>query len=352
MGFQMASGQEGLPAGWAIVSESPSVTVLVPSYRHAAFIEQRIESIVAQSQTDFELVVIDDCSDDESDAILKRLSQVHRFRYIRNARNSGSPFAAWAWAAQHVRTTYIWICESDDFAEAEFLQVALEQMTQHPQAAIFYCQSHVVNEHSEVCGHTKDYFANTWRDDRWTQSFQSDGLTEARGFQLRGQTVPNMSSALIRTAAFRSAYSPFLNRLKLTGDWLFVAELMRHGDVIFCNQTLSNFRQHANTARIRVDSSLSQAEFVLIKHRMHRMLGLPVAALGQTLATDAVRFAHDDATGFQVAKRAIVVSPVQCLKLTFDLLVALVATPQLIQSFRGRLALARQLKAKSGTDKI
>jgi glycosyltransferase involved in cell wall biosynthesis len=49
------------------------VSVLVPSYNHGAYIRERIESIVAQTYQDFELFVIDDRSNDDSDLIISEL---------------------------------------------------------------------------------------------------------------------------------------------------------------------------------------------------------------------------------------------------------------------------------------
>jgi len=70
----------------------PLVTVLVPSYNHEPYIRERIESILAQSYPAVELIVIDDASQDDSDAVIRSLQKQHGFKYIRNAKNSGTPF--------------------------------------------------------------------------------------------------------------------------------------------------------------------------------------------------------------------------------------------------------------------
>ena len=51
------------------IANSPTVSVIVPSYNHARFLHRRIESILGQSFQDFELILLDDCSTDESRAI-------------------------------------------------------------------------------------------------------------------------------------------------------------------------------------------------------------------------------------------------------------------------------------------
>ena len=47
----------------------PKVTALIPSYNHGRFLRQRIESVLRQAYKNIELIVIDDCSDDDSDAV-------------------------------------------------------------------------------------------------------------------------------------------------------------------------------------------------------------------------------------------------------------------------------------------
>jgi len=48
----------------------PKVSVIVPNYNHAPYLKQRIDSILAQSYQDFELILLDDCSTDNSREML------------------------------------------------------------------------------------------------------------------------------------------------------------------------------------------------------------------------------------------------------------------------------------------
>lgn len=315
---------------------APLVTAVVPSYRHGSFIRRRIESILCQTLQDFELIVIDDCSQDESDSVIRELQQAHQFVYIRNTRNSGTPFAAWEVAAAMARGRYLWICESDDMAEPGFLQTAVDAMEAAPQAALFYCDSNVIDTSGAIVGHTDAYFHDIWRETRWDQSFRNEGLSELRNFQVRGQTVPNMSSALIRTTAFRRAYHRFLKRLKLTGDWLFIGWLLTEGSVVYCKRTLSNFRQHADTSRASVQSARSQAEFVLAKYLLFVASGLPTADLARILSTDAIRFIHEPANWRQVLGTMLRVSPLVTLRLLGRLGVSLLSNRTYVERFAAR----------------
>lgn len=280
----------------------PKVTALIPSYNHGPFLRQRIETVLQQTYLNIELIVIDDGSDDDSDEIINSLLKQHNFRYIRNSRNSGTPFAAWGKAVSIATGEFIWICESDDFADACFLEVAVARLIENQEAVLFYCDSWVVDEDGKRIDHTDSYFHDIWRESRWDQNFTQDGTRELANFQLRGQTVPNMSSALVSARAFRQAYNPFLKKFKLTGDWLFIGWVMRHGSVVFCKRTLNYYRRHELTSRARVNSARSQAEFILTKYLLFRETGKPVRDFAHVMRTDAVRFLYEPARTLDVIK--------------------------------------------------
>jgi len=286
----------------------PKITVLVPSFNHGRYIKQRIESILDQTYDNIELVVIDDCSDDNSGLIIESLQSHYGFKYIRNSKNSGTPFSAWDRILSIASGDYIWICESDDYAEPTFLEVAVEVISKTKQTALFYCDSWIVDEDGKNTGHTDSYFHEIWHETRWDKDFIQAGKDELNQFQIRGQTVPNMSSALISADAFRKAYHPFLKSLKLTGDWLFVGWLMREGDVVYCKQTLSHFRKHEITSRVRVKSARSQAEFILTKYLLFRASTRRLSEFSTIMSTDAIRFLHEPDSLFDLLRALFNVS--------------------------------------------
>ena len=74
----------------------PKLSVIVPSYNNGHFLRERIDSILNQSFQDFELIFLDDCSTDNSVAILREYEAHPRVSaLVTNARNSGSPFPQW-----------------------------------------------------------------------------------------------------------------------------------------------------------------------------------------------------------------------------------------------------------------
>ena len=179
--------------------KTPKVTAIVPSYNHGRYLRQRIESVLEQTYPNVELIVIDDCSEDNSHETIMSLRAQYKFTYIRNARNSGTPFAAWERALSLGTGEFTWICESDDYADHGFLDVTVDALMKNKGAVVAYCDSWIVDEQGKRVDHTDTYFHETWRESRWDQDFVREGRSELNNFQVRGQTVPNMSSALFAT---------------------------------------------------------------------------------------------------------------------------------------------------------
>jgi len=102
----------------------PKVSVIVPNYNHAPYLRQRIESILNQTYQDFEVILLDDCSTDNSRDILNNYRNQSKVSHcIFNAVNGKSAFQQWQKGVQLAKGEYIWIAESDDWAEPEFLEV-------------------------------------------------------------------------------------------------------------------------------------------------------------------------------------------------------------------------------------
>lgn len=329
------------------MSNTPyKVTALVPSYNHGSYIKERIESILNQTYKNIELIVIDDCSEDHSHEVISQLQVIHGFQYIQNKKNSGTPFSAW----EKIRTLgtgdFIWICESDDVAEPDFLEKAVEKLSAEPEAVLFYCSSYIIDEANKIIDHTDSYFHEIWKETRWDNDFFVKGADELVQFQLRGQTVPNMSSALIKTTAFNASFTPFLKRLKLTGDWLFVGDVMKHGEVVFCHEALSRFRKHEITSRVRVKSARSQAEFLLTKSNLFIKSGQQFRLFSALIQSDVVRFLYEPATWWDVVKALVQISWVESMRFFGLFLISISMNGNLIQKFKERYKYVKEVNKK------
>src|SRR5208282_2627995 len=113
----------------------PKVSVVVPNYNHARFLRRRVESILQQTFRDFELILLDDCSTDDSRSILSEYADDPRVRIEFNEKNSGSTFKQWNKGVRLARGEYVWIAESDDYAGERFLERLVDVLQKESDVA-------------------------------------------------------------------------------------------------------------------------------------------------------------------------------------------------------------------------
>jgi len=97
------------------------VSVIIPNYNHAQFLERRIESVLNQSIQDVEIILLDDCSTDNSRDVIERYRDNVRVSHIEyNDTNGGSAFKQWRKGVGLAVGEWVWIAESDDWADNVF----------------------------------------------------------------------------------------------------------------------------------------------------------------------------------------------------------------------------------------
>jgi glycosyltransferase involved in cell wall biosynthesis len=113
----------------------PAVSVVTPAWNAAAFLGDTIDSVRAQTFTDWELLVVDDGSTDETAALVERAAAADpRIRLLRQA-NSG-PSAARNHAMREARGSFFAFLDSDDRWSADYLEQQLAVFTAHPDTAL------------------------------------------------------------------------------------------------------------------------------------------------------------------------------------------------------------------------
>ncbi len=224
----------------------PIVSVIVPNYNYARYLKARIKSILDQTFQDFELILLDDCSTDNSREILESYrDNSHVSHIIFNEQNSGSPFVQWMKGISLAKGKYIWIAEADDLSAVTFLETSINKLIQNPRSIATVCGTILIDEN----GNQLAKRANYW-DRRGMKKYQA---LECRTFNGRffaihklfwSCCIQNTSATVFaRENALKLAYSPFLS-MRNSGDWLFWAQMVSQGEIIEIYSNLNFFRQH------------------------------------------------------------------------------------------------------------
>lgn len=98
------------------------VSIIMPSYNTAKFISETIESVLAQTYPNWELIIVDDCSTDNTDEVVKSFLSDNRIKYIKNEKNSGAAVSRNR-ALREAKGKWIAFLDSDDL----WLPVKLEK---------------------------------------------------------------------------------------------------------------------------------------------------------------------------------------------------------------------------------
>ncbi|MBE9598803.1 glycosyltransferase [Pedobacter sp. MC2016-24] len=212
----------------------PKVSVIIPNYNHADYLVQRIESVLNQSYQDFEVIILDDCSTDNSSQVINPYSQHPKVsEIIYNKKNSGSTFKQWEKGIALAKGEFIWIAESDDWCESNLLAELVFGLEKDPKCTFSYCQSYCIQNTNEI----------SWQSQHPLLSEVIEGDIFIREYMLLNNSVFNASMVLWKKEQFKNISKEFLD-YKFCGDWLFWIELSRLGKVHVSGKLLNYFRKH------------------------------------------------------------------------------------------------------------
>jgi glycosyltransferase involved in cell wall biosynthesis len=221
----------------------PIVSVVMPTHNRMHFLAQAIKSVQAQTLTDWELIVVDDGSTDDTPQLLECYAAADgRIRFIRQTQQG--QFAAMNTGLREIRGEYVAFLDDDDLWLPHKLQVQLEDLRRHPEYAFTYCLMRVRGPHGET-GATKPAR-------RGTDTFEE---------LLQRNFVP--MSAMVRRCCLEAVGGGFDGALQRAGDYDLWLRLALRSPFGSAEEPLAVFRFHgANKTAIK--SSLHYACHVRI----------------------------------------------------------------------------------------
>ncbi|MBE9604957.1 glycosyltransferase [Acetobacteraceae bacterium H6797] len=221
----------------------PLVTVIVPNYNHRPYLAERLDSLFAQRFEDYEVLLLDDASTDESPAFLATYRDHPKVSgVILNSENSGNTFHQWKKGIAAAKGRYIWLAESDDRTAPTLLPSLVAKLEADPSCVLAYCQSRRIDKDGQVIG--------DWRG--WTEplapglydrDFDMDGAGFAERLLLHRNVIPNASAVLFRRDAYLASGEADPS-IRYCGDWFVWLKLAMQGRIAFHAQALNDFRQH------------------------------------------------------------------------------------------------------------
>lgn len=221
-----------------IIIVEPFVSVIVPNYNHAQYLEKRLSSVFNQTYKHFEVIILDDCSTDDSLQFIYRYKDdPHLKTVVVNERNSGSPFLQWEKGLQLAKGDLIWIAESDDYNELSFIEEMVKAFAKDERLVVAFSSYVMFNDD----GYEKSH--------KIRSTLYFNGVRFIRGWMSMQNAIKNASGAVFKKAAYDQISKEYLS-FRGSGDYQFWIEISSKGNVGFVRKNLAHFRmgQHTVTA--------------------------------------------------------------------------------------------------------
>jgi len=236
--------------------ENPLVSVIVPNYNHAAYLRERLDSIYNQSYTNFEVILLDDCSSDNSREILMEYAEKYPEKTVVdfNEQNGGKVFKQWNKGINYANGKLIWIAESDDWCELDFLEKMVPQF-ELESVMLAYCNSVFMQEGQKIWDLEGYYWDLPSLCPGKPFTISANTAVNA-GFAIKN-LIPNVSSAMFRNVGeIPQSITDIWQNIKLCGDWLFYLHTMRGGTLSYTNETTNYYRIHKKSTSLKVQKTM------------------------------------------------------------------------------------------------
>jgi len=250
---------------------APKISICIPTYRGAGTLGAAIESVLAQTCGDFELIVIDDNSPDETEAVVGRFSDP-RLSYLRNPKNLG-PEGNWNRCLQVARGRYFKLLPHDDLLHPSCLErqaAVLDADGDERIALVFSGRTVLAPDGRELMQRGYPGHAGG----------RIPGALVKRSCVRRGTNLIGEPGAVLMRKSLADRVGPFdaTNPYVIDLDYWF--RLLAHGDAWYCPEPLASFRVSGTSWSVAIGGNQSR-DFRQFVARFEAMGAVPDNAFGR-----------------------------------------------------------------------
>jgi glycosyltransferase involved in cell wall biosynthesis len=246
------------------------VSLVVASYNHAEYLHRRMESLIDQTYQNIEILVIEDCSPDNSLEVLRKYEFHPKFRLIVREKNGG-----WVTVSnQGVEESsgeFVLFANCDDDCDPRMVERLVLAMRMNPTAGIAFTRSLLVDENDNVL--MNDFVI---RERAFRKHCANDTLisgAQMGRYLLHSCVIPNLSAALIRKECF-SSVGLLSSAYRVCSDWDLFFRIAEKYNVAYVAEPLNKFRQHATTIRSVTKDRITYEEYFRLLLGQIRLINL------------------------------------------------------------------------------
>ena len=231
----------------------PKVSVIIPNYNHARYLNRRLDSVYGQTYKNIEVILLDDSSDDESTQILEeyRLRYPDITRCIFNDKNSGSVFYQWKRGLELAQGELIWIAESDDYCSDDLLEQLVRYFSNEAVMLAFSRTVFVEGDTDRQSWSQEEYLADLTDPSFWHKPFIRSAHDLVNTMWGIKNIVPNVSSAVFRNpGGLGLLENEAWKQMRICGDWIFYLHVIRGGLVAYAPGATNYYRMHQKNTSV------------------------------------------------------------------------------------------------------
>ncbi|MDH7640090.1 glycosyltransferase family 2 protein [Sphingomonas oryzagri] len=243
----------------------PAVSVVMAAYNGAAFIRETIDSLFAQTMPDFEIVVADDCSTDDTLAVLAAMNDP-RLRVVKAERNGG-PAAARTLAMSQARGRFIAGLDQDDICAPDRFEKQLAYLDAHPDVVL-------------VCSTIAMFEGGKLRRDPYPDLTDPDEIDWMMGLL----NPLAWSTAMIRGEAARRLEPFERDEYRFAEDFDLYTRIRAHGRIGRIAEPLVRYRLHPGGASQAYEQGMIRAAGRVLADRHATLFGVEAAEAGEMLS--------------------------------------------------------------------
>lgn len=207
----------------------PKISVCIPVYNGETYLAQTIQSVLDQTYTDFELVIIDNASTDRTVSIIRSFTDT-RIRLIQNETNVGM-VGNWNNCLRYGTCEYLQLLCADDLLTPDNFKKKVDILDNYPEVGMVFSGSHVINENNKVVMNRRPFLSSgMWDGKRLARrSFRNHNYNaEPSNVMFRKRTSEEIGS--------------FDPDLWFTLDWNYWLRMCAVSKVYYINEYLYSFR--------------------------------------------------------------------------------------------------------------
>lgn len=226
-------------------SRGPLISVIIPTFNKAQFIEEAVESVLGQSYRNLEIIVVDDGSTDNTRDVLRKYQ--NNIAYI--SQNNNGPSSARNYGIRTARADHIAFLDSDDVWFPEKLEAQMEVMSRNQTIGLVGCGAYTIDSEGRI---EKEYISEEYHT---RQEFLKDLQTRKISF--------NPSIVLVKRTCM-DRVGGFKEELHYGEDWDLWLRIVKQCEVEFIRKALVKLRKY--------DGYRSYHQVELMKSNIHRII--------------------------------------------------------------------------------